>query len=323
MNKYITVFDALNLIADAAEVSVDDLKAELSKTENEQSEHVKGANRPKLWQPHVFTNLFQRVAKQSLAGIQLAAAIHNSSETARALRWYEMTSTGYPKWDDGVAEGVIAVLTDISQGYHRAHQDYRSGQLTRNNLKFYRAEEIRLKLVCFERTALLALLEDEEIDCSKPAGIAPDAVSNEKHVSINSGGGAPNEMPRIAENSSNGLGAMHSKVDENYLSDFVRLSSDEIPDHSGITFDEFWEREYESIARTRDRWHVTDLEQLLWTRITQIASIEELTSRPPFFPTAFFGGEKLHYKGRGKPWLTRSASAKRIRKRLVASNKLS
>lgn len=321
MNKYITVFDALNLIAYAAEVSVDDLEAELSKTEYEQSEQVKRANEPKLWQPHVFSNLFRRVAKQSLAGIQLAAAIHNSSETARALRWYEMTSTGYPKWDDGVAAGAIEVITDISQGYRRAHQDYRGGQLTRNNLRFNRANETRLKLVCFERKALLALLEDEEIEYSKPAGTDLDTVSNQEHVGITSGS-ASDKLIGIAEISSNSAGALDSNVSGNSLSTLVKLASDDIPDHSGITFDEFWDREYESIANKRERWSAADLNQLLWTNITKIASAKEAASRPIFFPTAFLGGDKLHYMGSGKPWLTISASAKRVRARLLASNKL-
>lgn len=323
MNKYITVFDALNLIADAGEFQLDELKAELLKTENEQSEPVRMANKLKLWQPHVFIDLFQRVAKQSAAGTQLHAAIHNSSGTALALRWYEMTSMRYPKWDEGAAEGAMAVLKDMSRGYHRAHADYQSGQLTRNNLKFYWADKVRLKLVCFERKALLALLDDEEIEYSKPGGTDSNAASNQQHSGYASSGGEQKKWIGIDEFFSVSPSALDSSAHAVSLSAFVKEISDDIPNHSGVTFDEFWDREYESIAMKRERWSTADLNQLVWTRITQIASAEEAISRPTFFLTAYSGGEELHYTGsKKKTGLTFSASGKRVRARLQSSNKL-
>lgn len=323
MNKYITVFDALKLIADASEIPLDELSSQLLETESEQSEPVKMANKLKLWEPHVFIELFQRIAKLSVAGTQLVAAIHNSSGTALALRWYEMTSMRYPKWDEGAANGTMAVLTDISRGYHRAHEDYQSGQLTRNNLKFYWADEVRLKVVCFEREALLALLDNEEIEYSKPEGMDSHAASNQKLSGYAFSDGDQKKSIGIDEIFSVTPTALDSSAHAESRSAFVNKVSDDIPNHSGVTFDEFWDREYEFIAMTRERWSTADLNQLVWTRITQIASTEEAASRPKFFPTAYSGGEELHYTGSiKKKSLKFSASGKRVRARLQASNKL-
>ena len=321
MNKYLTVYDALKAIMGAAEVPLDELEADLLQTENGQSESVKKANEPRLWQPHVFIELFQRAAKQSMAGTQLAAAIHNSTGTSLALRWYEMTSTGYPKLDGGTAERTMALITDMSQSYHRAHQDYQSGELNRNNLKFRWTGEALLKFVCFERIAFMALLDDEGIKYLNAAGSDSNAVSNQQDAGVTSEGANLVRLTALDERSLYRPVAV-SRNDKCEASALVKHVSDDIPDHSGITFDEFWEREFESIAKRRERWSTADLNQLLWIHITKIASTKDAASRPTFFPVAFSSGEKLYYSGSLKPYLTLSASGKRVRARLITSNRL-
>lgn len=299
--EYISIYEVLNEIADAA-------KNDLNKSFGELELSLQLRKIPELFSEvlpsmdgEFYVGLFRSTYRESWAAGKLEAALHNGCVRGDSLEWYEFLETGFPRLVSGAKEEYLVKLKDVAKIIGNAVAAHCSGKSTAQWPNFKSevawAGKNSLRGVGFERKALFDLLDRE--------GIAHTFDRSEKNV----------KPPEISGRSESQVQITDSTVDNVATAGGVLLSSGSPIDESvaknpekpekwvsriteqlASTLDGFIIQQYHEVVRLHSPMTVAQITNEIWLLVIDAAT-EKDGSKFLRDVKAYHGGAVIHRIG--------------------------